>query len=422
VSAEPLIPPDVTGEFWVPEPLEAVVATFRRWLHLPDPGALYVALATVVANRLDGDPVWLLLVGPSSSGKSEVLVSLGGLDEVKPAATMTEAALLSGVPRKDAAPGAKGGLLRAIGDYGILTLKDFGSILSMHRDSRAGVLAALRECYDGSWDRQVGAEGGRTLRWEGKLGLIAGVTTVVDRHHAVIDSLGSRFAFYRIDVGERAEQARRALQHRRRGKGMREELRQAIAELFAGLDLTTPAGLSDADEQRLVALADFVTVARSPVEREAYASREIELIPDPEAPARFAIALASLLEGLLLLGLSNEVAWRLVRKVALDSMPAQRLRVLEFLTGAEARTNPETGTALGLPTTTARRTLEDLAAHGLVRRAKDGQADSWSLAAWTRAALVPDLSEHPLSKNPQPTEEDFSGTQPAAEQGELEWR
>jgi hypothetical protein len=132
--------------------LADVVNTFRKWLHLPDPGALYVALATVVANRLPGDPIWLLLVGASSSGKTEVLVSLAGLEEIEPAATLTEAALLSGVPRKDVAAGASGGLLRKIGDYGILTLKDFGSVLSMHRDARAGVLAALRECYDGAWD------------------------------------------------------------------------------------------------------------------------------------------------------------------------------------------------------------------------------------------------------------------------------
>jgi hypothetical protein len=425
ISPEPLIPPDVRGEFWVPEPLELVVATFRRWLYLPDPGALYVALATVVANRLPGDPIWLLLVGASSSGKSEVLVSLSGLEEVRPAATMTEAALLSGTPRKNAAADAKGGLLRVIGAYGILTLKDFGSVLSMHRDTRAGVLAALRECYDGSWDRQVGAEGGRTLHWQGKLGLIAGVTTVVDRHHVVIDALGSRFAFYRIEVDERAKQARRALKHRRRGQGMREELREAVANFLAGLDLTVnDDSLSDEDEQRLVSLADFVTVARSPVERASYASREIELIPDAEAPARFAIVLASLLEGLRLLGIGDEDAWRLVAKVAFDSMPAQRRRVLQQLAAA-ATTTTGVATTLGLPTTTARRTLEDLAAHGLLVREKPAgeRADRWRLSAWAAetlaAASAPETSVTPLSKDPEPTEEDISGS---IEQSELEWR
>jgi hypothetical protein len=38
---------------------------------------------------------------------------------------------------------------------------DFTSILSQNRDTRGQVLAALREVYDGSWDRPVGADGGK---------------------------------------------------------------------------------------------------------------------------------------------------------------------------------------------------------------------------------------------------------------------
>jgi hypothetical protein len=71
-------------------------------------------------------------------------------------------------------------------------LKDFTSIIDMHCDARAEVLAALRELYDGRWDRSVGAEGGRTLTWEGRLGLIAGCTTAIDSAHSVISIMGTR--------------------------------------------------------------------------------------------------------------------------------------------------------------------------------------------------------------------------------------
>ena len=30
-------------------------------MHIPDYGAIYITLATVAANRLPGDPVWLAL-------------------------------------------------------------------------------------------------------------------------------------------------------------------------------------------------------------------------------------------------------------------------------------------------------------------------------------------------------------------------
>jgi hypothetical protein len=404
--------------------LADVLDAFRQWLYLPDPGALNITLAAVAANRMSGDPVWLLLVAASSSGKTEILVALNDLDEVTPAATLTEAALLSGVPRKERASGATGGLLRKVGDYGILTLKDFGSVLSMPHATRAQTLAALRECFDGAWDRPVGTDGGRVLSWRGKLGLIAGVTTVVDRHHAVMDSLGSRFAFYRVDVDERAAQTRRALAHRRGAREMRAELRDAVNSLFAGIAVPDSDSLSDTDRERLVMLADFVTMARSPVERDTY-SREIELVPDPEAPARFALMLASLLEGLYTIGLDRDGSWRLITKVAFDSMPAQRRQVIAMLAEVETTTTKAAGIALGLPTTTVLRVLEDLAAHHLVLR-EEGEkkgADAWRLDPATRDkyrdSAVPEKSVDECPIHPESTDDDFSGTVHASQNGHL---
>jgi hypothetical protein len=76
--------------------LDGCVRTFRKWLHLPDVGAVHVALGNVAANLLPGDPAWLLVVGPPSCGKTEVVGAFAGLDFIYPAATITEAALLSG--------------------------------------------------------------------------------------------------------------------------------------------------------------------------------------------------------------------------------------------------------------------------------------------------------------------------------------
>src|SRR5262249_46665732 len=61
-------------------PMAALLAdtidTFRRHLHLPDPRPLLVLLGALAANHLEGDPVWLLLVGPPSGGKTRLLESL----------------------------------------------------------------------------------------------------------------------------------------------------------------------------------------------------------------------------------------------------------------------------------------------------------------------------------------------------------
>jgi hypothetical protein len=96
--------------------LQATVAEFRKHLDLADPGPLLVALATVAANRIDGDPVWLLQVGPPSSGKTEILQSLTALTDIHSIGQVTEAGLLSGSSTKDVEPGASGGLLMKIGN------------------------------------------------------------------------------------------------------------------------------------------------------------------------------------------------------------------------------------------------------------------------------------------------------------------
>jgi energy-coupling factor transporter ATP-binding protein EcfA2 len=378
--------------------LAEVVETFQRWLYLPDPGPVLVTLGTTAANLLDGDPVWLLLVGPPGSGKSELVQALSGLPDIYPAATLTEAALLSGTPKREVANQAKGGLLRAIGEFGIITAKDFGSVLSMNRDARALVLAALREIYDGAWTRHVGTDGGRTLSWAGKVGLVAGCTPTIDRHHAVMGAMGERFVLYRIPGSSADEQAHRALLHAQKGKQMRRELSAVVADLFANA-LREPRERGSEETDRLISLAALTVVCRSTVERDGY-SREIELIPEAEVPTRLAIVLDRLLAGLDAIGVERKVAWEVVVKAALDSIPATRSAVLRVLyLAGELTSTTAVAQELGYPTNTTRRVLEDLTAHGVAIRVKPapGQqnVDQWALSAWVKEryrTCVPEMS------------------------------
>ena len=152
----------------------------------------------------------------------------------------------------------------------MILCKDFGSVLSMNRDARAAVLAALREVYDGSWTRHVGTDGGQTLHWAGKVGLVAGCTPTIDRHHAVVGAMGERFVLLRLAEAEAAEQARRSLAHAGREHVMRSELAEVVAGLFAGDWQSEPRELPEADRERLVSLTTLVVRCRSAVERDSY--------------------------------------------------------------------------------------------------------------------------------------------------------
>jgi len=129
--------------------LSNVVETFQKWLYLPDPSPLKVVLGAVAANLMPGDPLWLLLVGATGSGKTELLDPLMGLSRMHAVGTLSEAALLSGSPKREKGADSTGGLLRILGDFGFLVLKDFTTVLSMSgRDSRA---VAGRAARDPGW-------------------------------------------------------------------------------------------------------------------------------------------------------------------------------------------------------------------------------------------------------------------------------
>lgn len=366
--------------------LSDLVETFQRWLYLPDPGALLVVLAVAVANKMTGDPVWQLVVGPPGCGKTETLQPLARLPGVHPAATLTEASLLSGTPKRERSDQASGGLLRSIGDSGIILLKDFGSVLSMQHEPRAAVLAALREIFDGNWTRHLGTDGGRTLTWSGKCGLIAGCTPAIDSHHAVMASLGERFLLYRLPEAEADDLAAAALSHAGREREMRVELSNAALAWWNSVKLPTDQRPISAERDFLIALSTLVARCRSAVERDGR-TREVEFIPDSEAPARLARTLAQLLRAMEVIGIEPSERRRLTRKVGLDCVPALRRRALEHLIemGSQQATN-QVATALDHPTQTIRRALEDLAAHRILTRYSKGagRADYWELNPWTR--------------------------------------
>lgn len=370
-----------------PTTLPQVIAAFDKWLVLSNHTAIYAVLGTVAANLLPGDPVWTGLIASPSSAKTEILNALSKLTYAHLTATLTPASLLSGTPKKQRDRSAKGGLLREIGNFGVLVLKDFGSVLSMRPDAKAEILAALREIYDGAWTRHVGTDGGRTLSWKGKIGLVFGSTQVYDDHHSVIASLGDRFLLCRIERSASAGQLRMALKHTGASThAMRNELATMVAGLFVR-QIVEPSPLTDDELERLDAAISLAVQLRAHVSRDRY-SREIESIHDAEGTPRIGIALERLFCGLVAIGLDRRQALWIIEDVALGSVPPIRRHAFEALTGQPQSTR-RIAKALRLPTTTTRRALQDLEAHGLAIRTnapddegdeKAGRADMWAFS------------------------------------------
>src|SRR5262249_10425450 len=156
----------------------------------------------VAAHRLGGEPVWLLIVGPPSSAKTEMLGFLAELPEVESLSELTARTFASGLT------GPNDPSLLARLKTELLIFKDFTSVLELHREERQRALAQLREIYDGRFDKTWGT--GKVFHWQGRLGFLAACTPVIDRHYSVMSILGQRFVLLRLRGLDRHATARRA--------------------------------------------------------------------------------------------------------------------------------------------------------------------------------------------------------------------
>jgi hypothetical protein len=369
--------------------LRSTIATFRRWLHLEDLAPLLAVSAALVANKAPGDPVWLLLVCAPSTGKTEILSAATKLPWVVSAAEVTKASLLSASSKRDRVKHATGGLLRQIGDFGVLLCKDFTSVLAQNRDARAEGMAALREVADGSWVRLVGTDGGLKLEWRGKCGFLGGVTPALDQYGQVTSSLGDRFVLLRMGDANVERFGEAALRHGDKEQQMRQELADALAGLVEHADVTrVNRHLQQGERDRLIRLAAYTARARTAVIRDGY-RQDVQYLPQVEGPGRLVKAFARLLGGFEAIGCSSPDAWEFLTRIAIDCAPALRTKLIRELVARPTmvRTSDIAG-AVGVVTRTAHRLLEDLEIINLAEHAKSGDADNspdlWSASDWLK--------------------------------------
>jgi hypothetical protein len=194
--------------------------------------------------------------------------------------------------------------------------------------------------------------------------------------------MGDRFLLSRL-VPMKRGQFDRALRHRGAATAqMRRELSEAVAQLFAGR-ASQPQPISNEELERIDAAICLAVRLRGAVERDRR-SREIEAIYGAEGTARIGLALERLLAGLDTLGVDRNTAMDVVLTVALDSVPPLRRRAYECVAKYRNVETADVAIELNLPTNTARRILEDLAAYGLITRYSQGQgkAHLWDRANW----------------------------------------
>src|SRR5262249_34872388 len=162
----------------------------------------------------------------------------------------------------------------------------------------------------------------KTLHWDGRLVVIGAVTTAWDSAHQVISTMGDRFLLVRPRLDDRRSAGRQAMQNVATEGAMREELRDHVGKLLDTIPPTGKITLTEDETENVLDLADLITRARSPVERD-YKGEPL-FAHDLEAPTRLAKQLVQVGRGGLALGMSRADAMGTVGRCAADTMPPMR--------------------------------------------------------------------------------------------------
>lgn len=370
-------------EALVPISFAEYEAAMRKWMLVADVAVLKLLPALYIANALPGrDAVWVMMIGPSGGGKTELLGSLLDMPLMYPISLLTPNTFLSGFPGK----GDTSLLPKLTGK--IMIFKDWTSILSMNKDARNEIMGQLREIYDGHMKKPFG--NGRVAEWSGKVGLIAGVTGAIDIAQQMHTTLGERFIHYRIDMPDRLDAARRCLQNGKDVVQMRKEMKDAMYAFMKSISMGVEVPDLPAEAQeKLVRVANLATMARSGVIRDFGMKKEVLYVPSSEMPTRIVQQLSTIATALMIVGggkFDEAVDGKILTKIALDSIPQTNRMVMEVLAQSSNLPTSKIATRLGYPTGPIKMYLENLALLGVCKRLKadeadggEGNADKWEM-------------------------------------------
>lgn len=367
-----------------PVSAEETIAAYRKWLHLPDEECLQVMFGAALANKLQGDPIWLFLVAPPGGSKSELLSSLSKSPLVEMTTSLTPHSLVSGAHSYN---GSDPSLLPKLNGR-ILVIKDFTTILSMHYSSRDEIFGVLRDAYDGRTEKIFGT--GVKKTYISHFGILAGVTSAIEEFGAMHQSLGERFLKYRINTGKKtlseADRIRRALQNINKENQMHEELAIIGARV---LTRPIPEKLPTVQPEifeYFVNLAQVCAMMRGVVVRDRF-SGQVMYKPSTEVGTRLAKQLNKLSLGMAIYLGKKEVDWdiyRVARKTALHTAPDRVEEIIHRIWDAcpkpkDAVRTSEVSSRTRLPVATCFRLLQDLELLKLIDRLGTGNKYEWRL-------------------------------------------
>jgi len=366
--------------------LQDIKNEFSKYLVIKDEWAIDMVIATLIGNLvLKEDPVWLMIVGISSGGKTSIIAPCAGLKQVIFCDDISEKTFLSGYKVK----GKDTSLLNKLGG-GIMAFSDFTTMLSKNPMSKGEILAQFKMVYDGKLTKHTGTG---TLEWEGRVGLIAASTPDVYYHLESSRSMGERFIYYWMDQPTDLEVAKkretRTLSSKEITLVMQRMYGDYVREIAnAVLERGMPTfNLTEAQHEAIRTAAIFSVNGKTTVHTD-FKSGKVDQIPNKAGVGRDNNTLYVLIRALHLIDCFENNDWNLpvseriihiAEKCSYSSINRERRKILEVLTMQEkplASVDIGAAEGLGMEKDSIEKYLTPLHAVGLIRK-KIGNPNKW---------------------------------------------
>lgn len=376
--------------------LEEVISCFKKWLFLSSFEAIEVMLATMVSNKLEGDPLWMFLVSPPGGAKTEILSSLSSSPDVYFTSSLTPHSLISGASWNS---GSDPSLIPKLNGK-VMVIKDFTSIMSKRDTEKEEIFGILRDAYDGKCSKIFG--NGVRRNYESRFTILSAVTPAIYELAHSHQALGERFLKYTmgsnlLHVSEQ-EIVYRAISNLNKENTMRKEISDTVRGFLYhklnGFSTDSIASIPDGIKVKIVSLAMFCARLRGTVSRDKYRPDMICSKPSAEVGSRIGKQFAKFCVSLAIVRNKKEVTeeeYAVCRKVAIDTLSQRnedvlRTLILEKSKGKETLRTKELGTLTMYPHSTISRVLADMQMLGIVDRV--GRNSIWE---WKASNYVLDL-------------------------------
>lgn len=346
-----------------------------KWLHIEDSSQIKIIIAAAVAAFFPGDPVWMFIVGPSGSTKTEILRSMTNSEYIYTLDNLTAKSLVTGFRGTGKDRSQDYDLLPKL-DGKLLIIKDLSPLLEQgSQKDKESVFTILRSVYDGYYEAYFGSGFKEKKSYKATFGFISGVTEVIDYYTKIHSLLGERFLKVRTCYDRKAAM-KAAFNNSGREVEMRKEISDVMRitlDFYRSLGASKPR-LSDVTGNRINSLADCVAILRSPVPRDY--KHEVSYLLRAEVATRLGKQLLRLAESLFRIGCWD---YNYLLRVARDTVIPERLKVVNCLREGNKKSITDISSETEQPRNIVKYACEDLWIMKVLERSLNADTFSYKL-------------------------------------------